>query len=233
MFGHGDPLHHTHLDDVDMVDPTELKRVGVLAATLALLPGTLPQETDRLAGWLLRYSLTAIHRSFDLSLGMNEASTEELVGLACKLEEERVTSFNSLLSEASIPWDARGHTHILKALCEALLSTGKASSIKQEERSYEASEDARPTKAFEGPLPYTFFRSLSKEDRRFMEREFSGPYGAITLEGLNLCDGKRTLREIALRLSLEFGHWISIETLTRALGILEEGGWVEMCSPSG
>ena len=66
-----------------------------------------------------------------------------------------------------------------------------------------------------------------------MEREFTGSYGAITLEALNLCDGKRTLREIALRLSLEFGHWISIETVTRGLGILEEGGWVELCNPPG
>ena len=229
MFGHGDPLHHTHLDDVDMVDPTELKRVGVLAATLALLPGTLPQETDRLAGWLLRYSLTAIQRSFELSLGMKEASIEEFLGPALTLEEQRLASFKRLLDEASVAWDESGLRHVLTATRDALLETGGGSEAKQDH----GSEGPLPRKAFEGPLPYAFFRSLSKEDRRFMEREFTGPYGAITLEGLNLCDGKRTLREIALRLSLEFGHWISIETVTRALGILEEGGWVELYSPSG
>jgi len=228
MFGHGDPLHHTHLDDVDMVDPTELKRVGVLAATLALLPGALAAEAERLAGWLLRYGLSAIHRSFELSLQANRAATEELLDLALTLEEQRLSSFERLLDEASVAWDGSGQRQALEAIRDALRKTGSGSVVKHDR----AIEGSSPRKAFDGPLPYDVFRSLSKEDRRFMEREFSGPYGAVTLEALNLCDGKRTTREIALRLSLEFGQWISGETVVRALGILERGGWIEMGGPS-
>ena len=223
MFGHGDPLHHTHLDDVDMVDPTELKRVGVLAASLALLPGALASEADRLAGWLLRYSLTAIQRSFERTLGMKDMPIEDSLDLALTMEEQRLTRFKRLLDEASVPWNKSVFRQVLTATRDALAVTSGGSKARQER----GSDGAPPQKAFEGPLPYAFSQALSEEDRLFIKREFTGPYGAVALEALNLCDGKRTVREIALQLSLEFGKRISIETATRAFGILKEGGWVE------
>jgi len=221
MFGHHDPLHHTHLDTLDMVDPTELKRVGILSACLALLPGMLSQEKTRLSAWLLRYGITILHRAFDLACKEKEASPEELLDLALKWEEERATSFSRLLAEASISWDDTKHRQALRAAREALLAgvTGQAKPTFR-------TEAPRPRKAFEGPLPYTFFRSLAKSERRFMEQEFSGPYGAIALEALNLCNGERTIHEIALLLSLEFEQWIPEETVARAAGILKQEGWV-------
>ncbi len=111
MFGHKDPLHHTHLDDLDMVDPTELKRVGLLSAMLALLPSSLPEEANRLAGWLLRYSLTALTLAFDLVIGSEAAPGEELLNLALHLEEERAISFQALLREAKTAWDGAGQGH--------------------------------------------------------------------------------------------------------------------------
>lgn len=223
MFGHDDPLHHTHLDDLDMVDPTELKRVGVLAAALALIPSLLSQEADRLAGWLLRYSVTVLHNAFDLALREKELAICDLFELARKLEETRATDFKRLLAEAAISWDDERHRRALLAACDALYP---ASSPNRQAPQRATTDPVRPTKAFAGPLPYSFLRTLAKEDRKFMEEEFSGPYGAVALEALNLSDGKRTMREIALRLSLEFDRYVSEKTVARAVKIFKQGGWV-------
>ena len=220
MLGHGDPLHHTHLDDLEMVDPTELARVGVLAASLALLPGLLPDEAPRLAAWLLEHGSRSLTRAAELTT--DESARRSLLALVLHREERRAEAFRELLEEGGGRWDPAAHRRALAATREALLDEPPA-------RPTTASRPgaaARPRKAFEGPLPYSAYRSLPREDRRFLEEEFSGPYGILPLEALNLADGTRTEAEIALELSLEFERAMGEETVSRALSILEKGGWV-------
>jgi hypothetical protein len=221
MFGHNDPLHHTHLDDIEMVDSTQLERVGLLCANLVLLPELLPQETDRLAGWLLRHSIAELTEAFDLAAGNDMEVGTEMLDLALRREEERAEHFRDLLAEVNISWDGRAHLQALRAARAAIrlpLNTKKEPSP--------AASEIRLRKAFAGPLPYYLIRELPEADRRFLELEFFGSYGAMTIEGINLCDGDHTPQEIAMRLSLEFKQWIPVETVSRALAIMRQNGWV-------
>lgn len=221
MFGHSDPLHHTHLDDLEMVDPTQLKRIGLLTTALLLLPDLLPQEKERLAGWLLCHSITELTDAFDLAIGSGVEARVALLDLALRREEERAGQFQHLLAEADITWDGGAHRQALSATHIALRH-----SLEVDREPCISTGAMRPRKAFAGPLPYDFIRALPAADRRFLEQEFSGPYGAMTIEGLKLCDGNHTPQEIALHLSLEFKQWISPETVSRALTIMEQNGWV-------
>lgn len=220
MLGHDDPLHHTHLDDLDMVDPTELARVGVLAASLALLPGLLPDEAPRLAAWLLEHGTRSLTRAAELTT--DESARRSLLALALHREERRAEAFRVLLKEGGVRWDPTAHRRALSATREALLDEPPA----RPTTASRPGATARPRKAFQGPLPYSAYRSLPREDRRFLEEEFSGPYGILPLEALNLADGTRTEAEIALELTLEFERAMSEETVSRGLVILENGGWV-------
>ncbi len=223
MFGHADPLHHTHLDDLEMVDPTQLKRVGLLTATLVLLPSLLHQEKDRLAGWLLHHSIAELADAFDLAVGRGMEVGTELLDLALHREEERVERFEDLLAEAGIAWDGAAHRQALRVTHAALRHYPSADA---EEESGASANENRLRKTFVGPLPYYLIRTLPAADRRFLEQEFSGPHGAMTIEGLNLCDGEHTPQEIAVRLSLEFKQWIPVKTVSRALAIMQQNGWV-------
>ncbi len=222
MFGHSDPLHHTHLDDLDMVDSTQLKRVGLLTAALALLPGLLSQERDRLAGWLLRYSVSELTDAFDLAAGNKMESGAKLLDLALQREEKRADHFRDLLVEAKIAWDDSPHRQALGAAHAAL-----SSSLATEKEPGIAAGEIRPRKAFIGPLAYDSIRELPPADRRFLEQEFSGPYGAMGLEALNMCDGEHTPQEISIQLSLEFKRSISPEVVSRALAIMQQNGWTK------
>jgi aminopeptidase-like protein len=221
MFGHNDPLHHTHLDDMEMVDSTQLNRVGLLSAALVLLPELLPQERDRLAGWLLRYSIAELTDACDLTAGNDIEAGTKMLDLALHREEERAEHFRDLLAEANVFWNSRAHLQSLHAVHAAIRRPFET----EKEPSTTASE-MRLRKAFVGPLPYDFIRELPEADRRFLEQEFSGPYGAMTIEGLNLCDGDHTPQEIAVKLSLEFKQWIPVNTVSRALAIMQQNGWV-------
>jgi aminopeptidase-like protein len=223
MFNHDDPLHHTHLDNLEMVDPTQLKRIGVLTTALALLPDIVVKERPRLTGWLLRYNLRELMRAFDLSLEYDDAT---LLNLALDVEKARVDSFRRLLAERSIQWDDAEYRQALTAVQKRLLDERDAA--KSPKNFASVNNERRPKKAFEGPLPYRALRALSTEDRRFFEEEFSDSYGAMPIEVLNLCDGTRAVHEIALQVTLEFNTWISEETVSRALTILASDGWVSL-----
>lgn len=226
MFNHDDPLHHTHLDNLEMVDPTQLKRIGVLTAALALLPNIIGEERARLTGWLLRYNLRELTRAFDLSLGRDEHAAAVLLNLALDVEKARVNSFRELLAESSIQWDDAEHRQALVSVQKRLLSERNAS--QSTEHTASIGKSSRPSKTFEGPLPYRALRSLPDKERRFFQDEFSGPYDAMLFEALNLCDGTRAVHEIALQLTLEFNTWISQETVSRALTVLAREGWVSL-----
>ena len=226
MFNHDDPLHHTHLDDLEMVDPTRLKRVGVLTATLVLLPNILREECARLTGWLFRYNLHELTRAFDLSFEQDDSAAAGLLNLALDVETTRIDSFRELLAESSIRWDDAEQKQAVAAVQQRLLSERNA--LKSARKNASKDNPSRPKKAFEGLLPYRALRTLPDEERRFFKDEFSGPYDGMLFAALNLCDGTRSVHEIALQLTLEFDTRISQETVSRALTILAREGWVHL-----
>ena len=226
MFNHDDPLHHTHLDDLEMVDPTRLKRVGLLTAALALLPNILREESARLIGWLLRYNLRELARAFDLSCEQDDSAAARLLDLVLEVETARIDNFRKLLAESSIRWDDSEQKQAVAAVHQRLLSERNPS--QSPEDAAPASDVRRPKKAFEGPLRYRALRTLPDEERRFFKDEFSGPYDGMLFAALNLCDGTRSIYEIALQLTLEFDTRISQETVSRALTILAREDWVSL-----
>ncbi|MFC2082562.1 hypothetical protein ACFLSG_00780 [Candidatus Bipolaricaulota bacterium] len=54
MLGHDDPYWHTDLDTIEKVDPTRLKHVGSLVATLSALPSWGSGLWQMPVGWLVQ-----------------------------------------------------------------------------------------------------------------------------------------------------------------------------------
>jgi hypothetical protein len=225
ILGHEDPLHHTHLDDMDMVDTTELKRVGVLATTIALLPNMLEDEVSRLSGWLVRYGTNELCQAFELCIAEGMAACSEILDTALRIEQERVESFKLLADSIGIRLKERECQQALRTTCKQLQSQCRPSSDTRGSRL----NGPRPRRLIDGPIPNNFFRSLPRAgSRRFVEQHFSGHHGALPQELLNLSNGERGTREIAQRLSLDFNRKLSEATVVQVLEILEKGGWIAL-----
>lgn len=76
MFGHPDPYHHTIQDDVDKVDPSELKRVMMVTALAILfMANATDEEAVELANETLLLSYGRIAKDVDRALKMLKKST--------------------------------------------------------------------------------------------------------------------------------------------------------------
>lgn len=224
IFGHSDPFHHTHLDNMDMVDATELKRVGILTAMVTLMADTAAADAELLDGWLSRYSSRELYRAASVCHHENSWALPELLKLAVGIEQERARGFGLFLDSVGITWDQERFLTLLLNTRDYLLASSRTSGSD----AHSAAIGQRPQRLIDGPLSNNYFRSLPSEKRRYVEENFSGFHGALAQELLNLSDGEHTVHELALRLSLDFNRWIPQNVVANVLRILEEGGWVRM-----
>jgi hypothetical protein len=220
MFGHPDPFWHTDGDLTDLVDPTELKRVGILTAAMCALPGLAEKECDRLRAWLLRYSTGELARAAEIAHHSSARFPQMLQEVALTVERRRATDFAAFAVESTLDWDAGRHESVLSAAHRGLQVTAGA-----DDRN--VSGGGSPSAVAEGPLPRTFREALSREDRTFLDAQFAGNHGMMLEEIVNLSDGTRSTAEIAAHLALDFETWLDPDIMERALGLLADGGILE------
>ncbi len=218
MLGHDDPFWHTDLDTMDKVDPTRLKHVGALTALLATLPTWGLDEAETLASWLLVYSQRELVASRTLMRDGN--IKHSLLELARAIEEARAASLRGLLGE--VAWDPTAHLAALDAVCVALGVEGAGTAA---ERTV-AGANRRPARASDGPVRSELVQQLLPEDQTFLEKTLFSHHGAPLHVLTNLADGTRTVAEIAARLTLDFRRSFSTEDVVRAMGLLEQMGYV-------
>jgi hypothetical protein len=231
MFGHWpDWTHHTSEDTVDKVDPTTLKRVGVLAAATALWLATADDP-----GGLALVELTAGRYGAQMSKLMLEETPETWDGRDPQLymqaawAEQAIRSTAVLLSE-------EGELK-LEGLTEDF---GRAAigwgAILAGSRKPMQGKATVPRRLFIGPLGDSYasmwFRETLGEGYGWW-RDWEGkvPHWEIFVyEVLNYTDGKRSLAEIEDAVEAEFGD-IPDGVVEHILRDLEKVDLVEFAPP--
>ncbi len=210
MLGHWpDWTHHTSEDTLDKVDPTTLKRVGVLAAATALWLATAkPDSWGELAELFYRHQLERFIYDFEQA----EAESPELwkygptsvrahLGIArlagglARLEELSEAAPSDLLEELLIRTEYYGEF----AFDPASVPEG-------------VRQSPVPRRLYLGPLgdssSSTWFREQLAADYAWWQEqgEKVPRFGVIVYEALNFTNGERTLREIEDAVQAEFGE---------------------------
>jgi hypothetical protein len=216
MLGHDDPYWHTDFDTVSNLDPTRLKQVAILAGVVASLACPEGDEAERVAGWLLAYSVRELTRAADLARDLEPALGARLLDLALGVEIARANTLASLdgLRRAAL-------ADVLQRTRDALgpASSGSGVSVLED-------EEKRPTRRIDGPLVYSITDRFTDEERAFFKDRLGGNHRALAEGLLNHCDGKRTPTDIALALSLDSGAVVNVNDVRRGLALYRKTGYV-------
>ncbi len=215
MLGHDDPYWHTDLDTIDKVDPTRLKHVGLLTATLATLPTWAEDEPRLLGEWLLSFSARELARAGALTRQIEPEHGRRLVATALTIEKERAAELRRLVGNTA--WKAESHVQALDPIEKALAG------------SLPWSEDAvaaQPRRALDGPVRFAIVDGFTEEERTFFDEKLSANHRAVVESLVNLCDGTRDIREIALRLALDFDRPFSVADTGRSVELLAKAGYL-------
>ncbi len=232
MFGHWpDWTHHTSEDTVDKVDPTTLKRIGVLATAAALW---LAQAQG--ADWAAAAQLAAEARLKDAGLGSidgleagyrdDSAWFSGPAGLQTRMKfrkvDELLRSIEEILGAERVPAIDR-----ITWLVRDLMANWELGRTAKPER-----KSPVPRRLFIGPLGDSYasmwFREALGEGYGWW-RDWEGkvPHWEIFVyEVLNYTDGKRSLAEIEDAVEAEFGD-IPDGVVEHILRDLEKVGLVE------
>ena len=217
MLGHDDPYWHTDLDTLDKVDPTRLKQVGILTSLVAALPTWAEQERELLREWLLSFGATELARSSRLARALPGDAGAQLMEIAHRIEERR---WESLTSIVNLGDRADAHREALGALLASFLPGTEAPRG--------VPNGAKPRCVADGPVSFTVFEDFSDEERAFIEEKVAGNHGAAVHSLVGLCDGTRTIDEIALQMTLDFDKPFAVQDTRRALELLERTGYVKL-----
>ncbi len=214
MFGHDDSYWHTSMDTVDKVDPTRLKQVGILTAALAALSTWAADEARLLGAWLLVFSSSELARADTLT--QNEPKHgKRLLATALSIEKARAEALRDLVGAAA--WNLDRHVAALDSIA-AVLADGSPD--------VEASEATGPRRVLDGPVRFAIVDGFSDEERSFFEEKLSANHRAVVESLVNLCDGGRTIEEIAMHLTLDFGRPFSVAHTERGVELLAKSGYL-------
>ena len=221
MLGHDDPYWHTDLDTIEKVDATRLKQVGLLTAMLAMLPTWASADVERLHGWQVAFSAAELARAARLAERLPDGpeSSDRLMQIAREIEERRWEALRTMTGIADGE-QAAAHREVLRAVCASL--GYEASGPKREETA------ARPQRTSNGPVRFEVAEEFTEEEQAFFQKTLSGNHGAAAHSLVGLCDGTRTVDEIALTLTLEFDDLFSVAETQHALELLAKAGCVEL-----
>jgi hypothetical protein len=234
MFGHWpDWTHHTSEDTVDKVDPTTLKRVGVLATSAALWLATADDKAV-LGDLAYKVKLTALRNLTgrgDTPLGVKP--TARMASLL-STERARIQSLEHLLSpegQAQVDRKVREFEKQLPGDFAELLRV-----LSVVEKAEVQKRGPFPRRLFVGPLGDSYasmwFREALGEGYGWW-RDWEGkvPHWEIFVyEVLNYTDGERSLSEIEEAVEAEFGD-IPDGVVEHILRDLEKVGLVEFTAP--
>ena len=240
MLGHWpDWTHHTSEDTPDKVDPTTLKRVGVLSTAAAL--------------WLATAARTDVFQLASVGLGKARAilTAVDLRGISLLDEVEREELGSEYLERLRQSQDRQvwmgARTGVEGAAIVKHLWPGALEELQDEQFSVRDALSAmlwteihfrktpsgpRPRRLFLGPLAdsyaSTWFREQMGADYAWWEEQSEKipHWDILVYETLNFTDGKRSLAEIDDALRAEFGD-LPDGTVERILRDLEKVKLVE------
>ena len=228
MIGNTDQFHHTSFDDASRVDSTKLKRVGVVTGTAALMIANADDKTalelatvttayglrkiaetgTRLTRKLL--GLNASEENFATKLGaayvrgarmIDEAADREVkalrnVGRLSRGVLEQMGALEKQLRDL-----AQSEKANLKGLYERIAKGAKVKTIKKEQDNVAiVAQKLVPKRAQPGPIRSLGPTEITSED----DRKALSQLGGTTLELLNFVDGRRSVYDIAIAVSLEY-----------------------------
>ena len=215
MLGHDDPYWHTDLDTIDKVDPTRLKHVGLLTATLATLPTWAADEALLLGEWLLAFSSRELARAAALTRQIEPAHGRRLLATALAIEKARAGALRELAVDTV--WDAESHVKALDSIEKALAGSLPWSKV---------TVALLPRRALDGPVRFAIVDGFTEEERTFFDEKLSANHRAVVESLVNLCDGTHDAREIALRLTLDFGRPFSVADTEQSVELLAKAGYL-------
>jgi hypothetical protein len=215
MLHHDDPYWHTSMDTVDKVDPTRLKQAGVLTAALAALPTWAADEAKLLGEWLLAFGSWELARAGSLTRRVEPKQGKRLLATALSIEKARGEALRALVGAAA--WDLDRHVEALDSIAAAL-ADGPPDA--------EKSEAPRPRRVLDGPVRFAIVDGFTEEERTFFEEKLSANHRAVVESLVNLCDGGRTIEEIAMHLALDFGRPFSVADTERSVELLVNAGYL-------
>ncbi len=216
MLGHDDPYWHTDFDTVGNLDTTRLKQVAILAGVVAALACPEGDEAERVAGWLLAYSVRELTRAADLARDLEPALGARLLDLALAVELARANTLASI--------DGRRRGALVDVLRRTRGALGPASSGSRV--SVLKGEEERPTRRIDGPLVYSITDRFTDEERVFFKDRLGANHRALAEGLLNHCDGTQTPLDIALVLSLDAGTLVPVDDVRRGLALYRKAGYV-------
>jgi len=221
MLNHDDPYWHTSFDTVEKVDATRLKHVALIAGALAVIPSMI-DEASHIPEWLLTYSMERLASALRLARDLPPSLGRRLLGLARELEEERVESL------ADLAWSDRRIGDV-RRLLEVLgnAASWMESVLPVEETSGPPEDGALPVRTTDGPLPYAATEPFTEEEKEFFKKVFGAHHRGPASTLFNLCDGTRTIEEIALQLTLDFEIPFEVDAVARGIDLLAKAGCVE------
>jgi hypothetical protein len=215
MLGHDDPYWHTDFDTVDKLDPTRLKQVAILAGGVAALACPEGAEAERVADWLLAYSVRELTRAAELARDLESALGARLLDLALGVELARANTLASI--------DGQRRAALVDVLQRTRGALGPASSGS---RTSATEGEERPTRRIDGPLVYSITDRFTDEERVFFKDRLGANHRALAEGLLNHCDGTKTPLDIALLLSLDAGAIVPVDDVLRGIALYRKAGYV-------
>jgi len=216
MLGHDDPYWHTDFDTADKLDPTRLKQVAILAGVVAALACPEGAEAERVAGWLLAYSVRELTRAADLARDLEPALGARLLDLALGVEIARANTLTSI--------DGQRRAALADVLQRTRGALGPASSGSR--TTAMEGEEERPTRRIDGPLVYSITDRFTDEERVFFKDRLGANHRALAEGLLNHCDGTKLPLDIALLLSLDAGAVVNADDVRRGVALYRKAEYV-------
>jgi len=228
MFGHGDIFHHTSLDTPDKVDSSELRRVSFIALGASYyLASASNKDAVEMASLIARNGLSRLSEDYYDSLALlRKAENSQKARQAYKhvlnvLQHSARREKKSVLSPSVFTTDPGARREIetylvgMERMKEAFgddlksryTQICKGFGIKPEKLVL-SSEEAELNRIVPQRVT-TFVCPLQREyvTEKLGEKAFNGVdlNGYAAYEALNFVDGERSLLEIALAVSAEYG----------------------------
>ncbi|MBM3292365.1 DUF4910 domain-containing protein [Candidatus Bathyarchaeota archaeon] len=252
MFGNTDQFHHTSFDDASRVDSTKLKRVGVVTGGAALeIANANESSAIELAARTYSYSHKRITETtskliaeivnidpksedYATRLGIRYIRGLAMLDTACKREKKAVSVAQRLCDSASSYIDAllnqindltSAQKTILQTISEGVASKAGVTIPEKETDMIVNTMKLIPKKTYEGPTRgIRADEILDEEDKKWFNANSMGtPLGRTTLELMNFVDGKNSVYDISIAISLEH-HYIEPLEVKRYLDIHNKAG---------
>ncbi|HTE06454.1 MAG TPA: DUF4910 domain-containing protein [Planctomycetota bacterium] len=236
MFSHSpDYTHHTSDDTPDKVDPVELERCELIATGAAWFLANLD-----IAQGLDLAQLVAARGASDYGQAVRRA-TASGIGTADRLALAREWQQTAVKSVAwwlrSVPGDRMPVHECADRLLAALVDLyGPGAGVESAGPQLTALAHAVtgttapriPVRLTRGPLDFGLPENgLSIEDRKTFQAAVPAFSGDVRFELVNFIDGRRTIRQIADMLSMEFAVEIPVTQVEAYLDALETIGVVK------